>query len=521
MVSVLNSLSTTAPNVLLQYSLQYDAENNPIHINHQGDVHTYSYDSLDRLVHATHPSGLPTENYLLDNVGNRLSDQNRPNPAHPDTQWRYNANHQLIESATENTTLFGNNSQVINHVWDQSGNLIKKSTPKGTESTHPHHNLRYRYDAQNRLIETQTLNGSAILSYQYDPFGRRIRKTIYKKWNNAAQNWDALITPQTCIYLYSEEGLSAEYRQTGSDEPILHATYGWKPGSRWGTAPLWIRTIRSDTQKVERFYHHTDHLGMPLKTVDRYGNIVWSQRNTAFGEAIISSASIINNPLRFPGQYYDSETDTHYNWHRDYDPKTGRYLQNDPIGLDGGVNPYTYVNASPEKWIDTMGLCWDNARAIYHAYFGNGQDVTLQQIGCYNEVTQAIQSQLSSWKNHVEQSANQTAKALPCNTSHTFSLSRSVGAQSGIFWIRGFALKQEANCSADKKCCDNNTQCCQFQEIWQFNCSLKGSMHDPWVKPLDWDNSGGKDFWDNWELGMTTFHVDGEWNDTVSGGGSL
>jgi RHS repeat-associated protein len=39
--------------------------------------------------------------------------------------------------------------------------------------------------------------------------------------------------------------------------------------------------------------------------------------------------------LRFPGQYFDSETNLHYNYFRDYSPQTGRYQQSDPIGIDG------------------------------------------------------------------------------------------------------------------------------------------------------------------------------------------
>ncbi|WP_275249823.1 phospholipase A2, partial [Vandammella animalimorsus] len=60
--------------------------------------------------------------------------------------------------------------------------------------------------------------------------------------------------------------------------------------------------------------------------------------------------------IRFPGQYYDQETGTHYNFHRDYDPSTGRYLQSDPIGLDGGINVYLYANGSPTLYMDHLGL---------------------------------------------------------------------------------------------------------------------------------------------------------------------
>lgn len=64
----------------------------------------------------------------------------------------------------------------------------------------------------------------------------------------------------------------------------------------------------------------------------------------------------VENPLRFPGQYYDAESNLHYNTFRDYDPQTGRYVESDPIGLEGGINTYIYANASPLVWIDLLGL---------------------------------------------------------------------------------------------------------------------------------------------------------------------
>jgi len=61
-------------------------------------------------------------------------------------------------------------------------------------------------------------------------------------------------------------------------------------------------------------------------------------------------------PLRFPGQYFDRETNLAYNVMRDYDPAIGRYVQSDPIGLVGGLNTYLYVNDSPTGYTDALGL---------------------------------------------------------------------------------------------------------------------------------------------------------------------
>ena len=83
--------------------------------------------------------------------------------------------------------------------------------------------------------------------------------------------------------------------------------------------------------------------------------MVWSAKYSSFGKAIIEIETIENN-LRFPGQYEDAETGLYYNTHRYYDPSIGRYLTPDPIGLEGGINPYVYVQNNPISFIDPEGL---------------------------------------------------------------------------------------------------------------------------------------------------------------------
>lgn len=95
-----------------------------------------------------------------------------------------------------------------------------------------------------------------------------------------------------------------------------------------------------------------DRLGTPQKLINNSGATVWSAEYSAFDEADVASASSVSNPLRFPGQYFDKETGTDYNYFRTYDPSLGRYLQSDPIGLGSGINTYAYVNSNPMIYID-------------------------------------------------------------------------------------------------------------------------------------------------------------------------
>ena len=97
-------------------------------------------------------------------------------------------------------------------------------------------------------------------------------------------------------------------------------------------------------------YLHTDHLLTPRQGNDQNQEQVWQWRSDAYGNnkeinlaAANDGETKVTIPLRFPGQYFDKETGLHYNWHRYYNPKTGRYITSDPIGLTAGINTFGYV----------------------------------------------------------------------------------------------------------------------------------------------------------------------------------
>ena len=101
-------------------------------------------------------------------------------------------------------------------------------------------------------------------------------------------------------------------------------------------------------------YVHTDHLDTPRVGTNQSQNVVWRWEGNAFGDTPPTGSAILN--LRFAGQYYDFETGLYYNNNRYYDPRIGRYVTSDPVGLAGGLNTYSYVYNSPLRYIDPSGL---------------------------------------------------------------------------------------------------------------------------------------------------------------------
>ena len=106
---------------------------------------------------------------------------------------------------------------------------------------------------------------------------------------------------------------------------------------------------------------HNDYLGTPKFITDSSEQIVWEQSQSAFGQATVNEdpdgdTTTFTYNQRFPGQYFDEESNLHYNYFRDYDPTTGRYIQSDPIGLRGGLNTYAYVEGNPLIYKDYYGL---------------------------------------------------------------------------------------------------------------------------------------------------------------------
>lgn len=176
-------------------------------------------------------------------------------------------------------------------------------------------------------------NSSGTTAYTYNAHGQMIMRG-------------------TGVFFYDEAGqFTGSYSTAGA---LTHETI-WL-----GDIP--VATLRPKTGGgVDIFYIHTDHLNTPKKISRPSDNkLRWRWDSTPFGTGTPNenpeSLGTFGASLRLPGQIYFPEAGLHYNYFRDYDPATGRYVQSDPIGLRGGLNTFGYAYNSPGKYIDPFGL---------------------------------------------------------------------------------------------------------------------------------------------------------------------
>jgi RHS repeat-associated protein len=267
--------------------------------------------------------------------------------------WTYDQNNRLLQS--------GVGAGATSYAYDNAGNLTEMTQP-GARVT------RYGYDTQNRLSEVRDGAGRLVARYGYSPSDLRIWKEQFRDGTGAA-----LSQPSRTLYLYNDDGLLAHAVQTlsvaadgetvtSAGAPTIDTQYGLRPDSDFSTGVLFLKTRNSAGQDVVAYYHH-DQLGTPIQATDKSGAVVWSANYNVFGRATITTPAAspdkptITSILRLPGQFEDEETGFHYNVRRYYDPATGRYVTQDPLGLEGGNNGYVYSGSDPVNRADPTGEC--------------------------------------------------------------------------------------------------------------------------------------------------------------------
>ena len=313
------------------------------------------------------------------------------------TQYRYNANDQIIETQYSNQFerqsekfQYDNNLNITEHQFipsdaqgaflqlaqqQQKGRVTRRITAKGYQDYHydingrltqkvvHQHGFRaktwyYQWNTLNQLIACFNPKGECW-RYTYDAFGRRLSKSkVVDNRPISPPN-----TPfknkrvQRVDYLWSGDQMVQETPIYADGTPAYDSQIQWlyQPGEITPTARY---------QRGKLHYVVTDHQGTPREIFSEKGIVSWAGRLNTWGQMAFWQSHdnyADNDPeytechFRFAGQYEDKESGLYYNRFRYYDKDTGQYISPDPIGLLGGFNPYGYVHC-PTGWVDPFGL---------------------------------------------------------------------------------------------------------------------------------------------------------------------
>jgi RHS repeat-associated protein len=308
----------------------YDNDDNIIAIATPGtpaDTQSFTYDAKSRLVQATGPYGdVAREDYGYDDNDNRLTLAQRDTATTPNPT-------RLVTS----TIAAGSNRLASQSIAGPTGTTSRSFTYNGrgdvTAETRDGTGVTASYDAYGRLA-TYTRTGTPSFAMLYSGTDERVQVSV-----------DG--TPRR--FVHDESGrVIGEYGATGTTFAehiwLMPDTDegGWEPLALLGATTL--------------SYVHGDHLGVPVQITDASGTTVNAMQADPFGQRFYTaSTSAPRTSLALPGQIIDI-ADRHYNLYRDYDPTLGRYLQADPIGLEGGDNVYGYVGGNPLTRTDPLGL---------------------------------------------------------------------------------------------------------------------------------------------------------------------
>lgn len=291
----------------------------------------YVYDPAERLLQAIREQG-PSESFSYDATGNMTRMQTQDKDSSSDETLIYGAGNRLLQK--------GN----TRYEYDAEGRRVKKI--EGAGSDNPKVWL-YEWNALDRLKAVTRPDGE-VWQYKYDALARRIEKAGTKTKRE---------------FLWHENIVIQEIESGQSLSAWVFDAYSFAPIAMF--------------QRGGIYSIINDHLGTPREIVDSGGAVVWSMALKSWGQeltqssvsGILTSTTKIEQNLRFPGQYFDEESGLHYNRYRYYDPKTGRYVSDDPLGLLGGINGYQYA-PNPTGFIDPCGLTGNPANATHITYEG-------------------------------------------------------------------------------------------------------------------------------------------------------
>ena len=323
------TLMTAADRAAVNYS--YDSAGRLLAISQGSEVFTYAYDALSRRASLARPNGVTTS-HSYDEAGRltRIFHRNTQGQAIEDFNYTYNLNneiemissltpHRLMPAAKTASTASAANriaefgSTTFGH--DFEGQTITKADDQSTNT--------YEWDARGRLKKV-TLPDNRIISYSYDALGRRASRAANGLTTNFLYDGDDVVIDK------SSDGSATDYLNGSRIDEKLRQTDGGA-----GT-----------------FYFIQDRLQSTAALADSNGSVIERFQYEAYGD---SAASALTR-YGYTGRERDTATGLIYYRARWYDQQQGRFISEDPIGFEGGINLYNYVSNNPVSSIDPWGL---------------------------------------------------------------------------------------------------------------------------------------------------------------------
>lgn len=401
------------------FGFSYDTLGRRIGLTRPNGVNTnYSYDALSRLLSVAHQGAAGTldgASYTYDSAGNRTSKANLPNSTivnylydnldqltgvtealNPVEGYSYDVvgnrlSSQAVSSYTYNSSNELTAAEAVTFTYDNNGNTVTKTNSAGV--------ARYSWDVENRLTSVVLPDG-LVVSFQYDPFGRRIQKgstTFVYDGADLVEETDSI------------GGLTARYSFAGGiDEPL--AAYR-------GTSSA---------------FYEADGIGSITSLTNPAGAASDSFAYDSFGTPTASSGTFLQ-PFRFTGRELDTETGLYYYRARYYDPTSARFLAEDLTAFAGGINFYSYTGNNPANFVDPSGLDYAVSQSAGTIFVY--APITIYGSGATAELASRWQNYISrKWNGHKWRGCKvQFDVPITADPKHSSWLTASPAANNRVF----------------------------------------------------------------------------------------
>ncbi|MGJ3348310.1 RHS repeat-associated core domain-containing protein [Morganella sp. Je.2.23] len=325
-------------NNLTERSVSYGQADSPLTQGHW-QYETYRYDPLGQLTRRL--NGFNEELFLYDEAANLLGHQRQ------------------VAFNNQVTT-----SEEYDYTYDGFGRMAQRRVRDSAVCQH------YHYDAEHRITAVTLEHdpqGNQRAEYDYDILGRRTGKRIWQsaQAQRLKQPPENRAPEETVQFCWNGLRLAAE-KSSKSAHLTLHYVYN---GGSYNPLARIESFDHPEKKSTDISYYHIALNGLPEEVTDSQGRIIWHGDYSLWGklkrEQHPAPGFRGQQNLRFQGQYFDRETGLHYNTFRYYAPDTGRFTQQDPIGLLGGLNLYQYA-PNPVGWVDPWGwACWGTSKKNY------------------------------------------------------------------------------------------------------------------------------------------------------------